>query len=174
MFFNRHIKQGKQLGNTTLQMITSASLGSAINSDGDFDPPEDFYKDSYIAGFVLNVVGLGISFGLGGASWASTKKGECTLYALNEIDTSGDLKKALLRQMPLDEALLEKGLQDGATVMGLTYQKLKADDPDPKVVEAKKLAKDLTTSMPNNTYNENLATAALAVTLREYIQGKWS
>ena len=38
---------------------------------------------------------------------------------------------------------------------------------------AKKLAKDLTTSMPNNTYNENLATAALAVTLREYIQGKW-
>ena len=74
MFFNRHIKQGKQLGHTTLQMIASASLGSAINSDGDFDPPEDFYKDSYIAGFVLNVVGLGISFGLGGANWASTKK----------------------------------------------------------------------------------------------------
>ena len=118
MFFNRHIKQGKQLGHTTLQMIASASLGSAINSDGDFDPPEDFYKDSYIAGFVLNVVGLGISFGLGGANWASTKKGECTLYALNEIDTGGDLKKALLRQMPLDEVLLEKGLQDGATVWG--------------------------------------------------------
>ena len=74
MFFNRHIKQGEEIGYVTLQMLSSATLATKFNTVADFQPTEEFFTDGYVAGFVLNYVSLTIVFGFGAQNWSTTKK----------------------------------------------------------------------------------------------------
>ena len=173
MFFKRHLKQGREIGQNTLAMLKSASMGTSFESFDGFNPPSDFFNDAYINGFLTSYVGNAMAFGLGANSWSREKKGECVYSAFSEIDPTNILHKGLIREIELDQAELERGLNDGTTVMGLTYQKLKSDDPDPKVIEAKKLAEDLANQNAGSSPDEHLAAAALLVTLRQHIQSKW-
>ena len=173
MFFKRHIKQGEEIGHVTLQMLSSATLTTKFNTVADFQPTEEFFIDGYVAGFVLNYVSLTIVFGLGAQNWSTTKKGECIKSALSVIDPFGCLMKILIGDMHVDKELQEKGSHDATTAIGIAFQKLKQDDPDPKYQEAKEIAADLQKYNKGSTYQDNLASAAVLVTLRQYIQKRW-
>ncbi|MDA9612851.1 hypothetical protein N9S22_01920 [Paracoccaceae bacterium] len=40
-------------------------MATRFNAVADFQPTEEFFRDGYVAGFVLNYVSLTIVFGLG-------------------------------------------------------------------------------------------------------------
>ena len=173
MFFNRHLKQGDEIGEKTLTMLTTATFGTSLNPNTVFNPPTDFFLDSYVVGFLTSYVGWAIHFGLGGANWSTTKKGECIGRAFAVIDPSLNLQKGLLKEIPLEEALHTRGGNDGTTVMAITFGKLRADDEDPKVIEARELAEEMANFMPQQTAQEHLPNTAALVTIRQYIQEKW-
>lgn len=175
MFFRRHIKQGEEIGNLINAMLQSVITGSALDNNpyGRFAPPADFFADSYVCGFIHNYAGYAINWGLGGTSWSSKKKGECVITVLKTVDPTGVLDQSLIGKIERDQSLYQQGANDGTTVIGLMYGKLKPDDPDPKVSNAKKLAAELVATGAAASQSEALASAALIVTLRQYVQDKW-
>ena len=175
MFFKRHIKQGEEIGNLINSLLKSVITGGVLDNNpyGKFTPPVDFFADSYVGGFIHSYAGYAINWGLGGKNWSSSKKGECVISALKTVDPTGILGKSLIGQIERDQSLYQKGANDGTTVIGLMYGKLKPDDPDPKVTAAKKLAAELVATGAAASQSEALASAAAIVTLREYIQDKW-
>jgi len=173
MFFNRHLKQGDEIGEMTLTMLKTATLGTSVNPNEVFNPPPDFFLDSYVVGFLTSYVGWAMDFGFGSANWSTTKKGECIGRAFAVIDPSGNLYKGLVKKIPLEETLHARGGNDGTTVMAITYGKLRADDEDPKVIEAKGLAEEMASSMPQQSAQEHFPKTAYLVTIRQYIQEKW-
>jgi len=173
MFFNRHVKQGKEIGQNTLQMLSSATMATKFDKMGKFYPTEEFFSDPYIAGFLTNFIGFTIVFGLGGGSWSSTKKGECIISAFAEIDPYHKLRKILIGDLVVDGDLHKAGANDGATACGVMFHKLKSTDQDPKYLEAKALAEDMQSFNTGATFQENMSSAVIIVTLRNYIQKKW-
>ena len=178
MFFNRHIKQGKEIGQNTLQMLTSATMATEFDDMGSFKPTKEFFTDPYVSGFITNFVGFSIVFGLGGGNWSTTKKGECIAEAFKEIDPYDQLIQILTGKLKVDQEQNKAGLNDGATAVGVIFKKLKADDQDPKYLEAKSLAEDMQNfsrggSIPMETQHDSLSSAVIMVTLRDYIQNKW-
>ena len=173
MFFNRHIKQGKEIGQQTLGMLKSASIGTSFGLVDDFSPPSDFFYDPYINGFLASYVGNIMAFGLSANSWSTKKKGECVTSAFSEIDPSNTLNKGLIKEIELDQDEVQRGVNDGATVVGLMHNKLKPDDPDPKVKEAKELSEVLAKQEKGSSPHEHWGAAALLVTIRQYINEKW-
>ena len=175
MFFKRHIKQGEEIGNLINSLLQSVITGSALDNNpyGRFTPPADFFADSYVNGFIHTYTSYAIIWGFGGASWSTTKKGECAVSTMETVDPTGVLRKSLVGEIKRDQSLYQQGCNDGSTVIGLTYGKLKPDDPDPKVAAAKKLAGELVAQRAVTSKTEALASAAAIVTLREYIQVKW-
>ena len=75
--------------------------------------------------------------------------------------------------MDVDKELHQKGSHDSTTAIGIAFQKLKQDDPDPKYQEAKEIAAELKKYSKGSTYQDNLASAAVLVTLTQYIQKRW-
>ena len=173
MFFNRHLKQGDEIGEVALTMLKTATLGTSVNPNEVFNPPPDFFLDSYVVGFLTSYVGWAMDFGLGSANWSTTKKGECIVRAFAVIDPKLNLQKGLLKEIPLEETLHARGTNDGTSVMLMTFGKLRADDKDPKVIEAKELAEKMASSTPQQTAQEHLPNTAALVTIRQYIQEKW-
>lgn len=176
MFFNRHIKQGKEIGELINGNIQSCLVGikTGYDENGRYIIPDDFFTDSYICGFIHVYVGLIIDFGLGGSNWSKTKKGECVISALDFIDTNGTLRRKLIDDIGRDQYLYQNGTNDAVTVAGLMFGKLKPDDPDAKVIAANSMARELMKTEPTMSDNEALVAAAVLVTLREYIHQNWS
>lgn len=173
MFFNRHIKQGKQIGQSTLQMLESATLATKFEDFNGFRPTEEFFSDAYVAGFLSNFIGFSIVFGLGGGNWSSTRKGECINSAFDEIDPYGLLRQILIGNLKVDQQLHQAGLNDGTTAIGVIYKKLRPDDQDAKYLEAQELAEEMQSFNSGSSLHDNLSSAIIIVTLRAYIQNKW-
>ncbi|MDB2605932.1 hypothetical protein N9Y41_04465 [Planktomarina temperata] len=174
MFFNRHIKQGKEIGQNTLQMLTSATQATEFDEMGRFKPTKEFFADPYVSGFLINFIGFTITFGLGGGNWSSSKKGECIASALSVIDPYNQLKQILIGNLKVDQEQQKTGLNDGATAIGVIYKTLNENDQDPKYIEAKSLAEEMHSFNSAISLQDSLSSAIMIVTLREYIQKRWN
>ena len=142
MFFNTHLKKGRELGVAVRQLMTTASIGTGYFDDaGGFNNPvpEEFFDDLYIRGFILVSCSLLMKFQLGGANWSHQKSGECLAEALQVIDPSGHLWKKHI-SLTADDAnhpSFDSGRQAATTLFGVVHNKLRPDDPDPLLREAK-------------------------------------
>ena len=183
IFFNRHIKQGKEIGRAVKQAILSPFI--AYGKDKDFVPPSEFFLDEYIYGYITVAIGHMIYYVFGGKDWRPQKKGECIIEALLTIDPT-QILLVHHRQINLDAEKVIKlnkskeflrGTNDVTTVFGVTYGILKPDDPDPILKKARKIASSETEIMmsiiPESSENSRLAGAVGFLTLFAHIQKKY-
>ena len=187
MFFNSHKKKGREAGNTALNIIIKKSfIGTKYFDDVTFSPPSNFYEDKYIRGFITNYLDLLRMFAFNGKGWSVTKKGEFLLEAFNIIDPTNTLKnKHMEMAMDINIALefrdnvkSRQGYEDSTSFVAIAYNKLKPDDPDPIIVEARKLAPKLAEQNENlgvtGNENEHLATAIYMLTFYKYVREIWN
>lgn len=171
MFFSQHKRLGAQTGQGVWQTLQTASLASSLGSKGFFDPPNDFYFDSYISGFVIGAVNGSLIAGAKGSGWSSRKKGEFMYSALEVVDPSKTVAKILLGDLSVsDQSLHAEGNNDGMSVSLAIYNGLKPDDPDPKVVMAREMAEMLSGTLGSNG---DLGGALIALTIQKYMAERW-
>ena len=184
MFFNRHIKQGEELGESGLTMIKQCFDGSQYLNGEIFSPPSNFFDDLYIRGFLTSWIGYLIEFAFGGSSWSSQKKGECSIAAMMIIDPSSALKNhhlsladpAILRSVA-DSKDFQNGQNGAISLVGTVYKRLPEDDPDPVLKEAKSLAETLSKNQQalgmSMGEGSALGAALVMVTIRRHIRDNW-
>ena len=183
IFFNRHIKQGKEIGRAVKQAILSPFI--SYGKDKDFVPPPEFFLDEYIYAFITVAIGHMTYYVLGGKDWRPQKKGECMIEALLQIDPT-QLLLVHHRQINLDAEKVIKitkskeflrGSHDVSTIFGVAYGILKPDDPDPILKKARKIASSETEIMmsivPKSSENSRLAGAVGFLTLFPHIKKKY-
>ena len=84
IFFNRHLKIGKEIGKATRQSIIQPLV--AYGKSPNFVPPPEFLTDMYIYGYITGSIGQMIDYAFGGKNWNKEKKGECIMEALKVVD----------------------------------------------------------------------------------------
>ena len=80
IFFNRHKKTGKDIGKSVRQTVIQP-----FQIYGK-EPPDSFFLDDYIYGFVNASVTNLMTYVFGGKDWSLQKKGECIAEAFKTID----------------------------------------------------------------------------------------
>ena len=184
IFFNTHKKQGKEIGQSALDTIVKkAFIGSQYFDDVNFNPPEGFFDDKYIRGYLTNYVDLHITFVFNGKSWNTQKKGEFLLEAFNIIDPSRTLFNNHLQMSNdinivlalRDDKDFKQGQEDSTTFVGTLYKKLRPDDPDPILAKARHLAPKL---QEQNEFlsiggGDHLPVAVYMLTFYEYVKNNW-
>ena len=144
MFFNSHIKKGREIGAAVQGMLSTACIGT-----GFFDPvapkplPESFFNDAYIRAFTIISCSLLMKYQMGGMNWSQEKSGTCIGEALHVIDPTGHLWSLHLATSAelVEQPDFINGREAAATVYGVIHGVLRPDDPDPVLAEAKKLVK---------------------------------
>ena len=84
IFFNRHLKIGKEIGKATRKSIILPFV--VYGKDQNFVPPPEFLTDMYIYGYITGSIGQMIDYAFGGKNWNKQKKGECIMEALKVVD----------------------------------------------------------------------------------------
>lgn len=125
-----------------------------------------------------------IDFAFNGSGWSSTKRGEFYKEAFSIIDPTDSLWKQSIemgKNPGIHSQLMENqdyknGIQDGTTYIGVLYNKLKPDDPDPILVKARELAPQL--EKQNESIGlgggDHLGVAVYMLTFYKYVQDKWA
>lgn len=171
MFFSQHKRLGTQTGQGVWQTLQTASLTSSLGSKGFFDPPSEFYFDSYISGFVIGAVTGSLIAGAKGSRWSSKKKGEFMMCALEVVDPSLTVAKIFLGDLSVsDQNLHAEGNTDGLSVSMAVYNGLKPDDPDPKVVMAREMAEMFSGTLGSKG---DLGGALISLTIQKYMAERW-
>ena len=67
IFFNRHLKIGKEIGKATRQSIIQPLV--AYGKSPNFVPPPEFLTDMYIYGYITGSIGQMIDYAFGGKNW---------------------------------------------------------------------------------------------------------
>ena len=171
IFFNRHKKTGKDIGKSVRQTVIQP-----FQIYGK-EPPDSFFLDDYIYGFVNASVTNLMTYVFGGKDWSLQKKGECIAEAFKTIDillyeyhlqVLADPER--FKDMPNSSKKFKKGMDDATTLVGVSYGFLKPDDPDPVLKNAKKIAAATGDLLPGSTNNSKLGGAVLTLTLHDYIK----
>ena len=182
IFFNRHLKIGKEIGKATRKSIIQPFV--VYGKDQNFVPPPEFLTDMYIYGYITGSIGQMIDYAFGGKNWNKQKKGECIMEALKVVDPTEFLLMFHVENVGGTEKILKlnenkefkRGINDLTTIFGVAYGLLKPDDPDPILKSAKKLAegtKSLTFFFGQSNERSSLAGAVVALTCHAYIRKKW-
>ena len=182
IFFNRHLKIGKEIGKATRQSIIQPLV--AYGKSPNFVPPPEFLTDMYIYGYITGSIGQMIDYAFGGKNWNKQKKGECIMEALKVVDPTEFLLMFHVENVGGTEKILKlnenkefkRGINDLTTAFGIAYGLLKPDDPDPILKSARKLAegtKSLTSFLGQSNEKSSLAGAVVALTLHVHIRKKW-
>ena len=182
IFFNRHLKIGKEIGKATRKSIIQPFV--VYGKDQNFVPPPEFLTDMYIYGYITGSIGQMIDYAFGGKNWNKQKKGECIMEALKVVDPTEFLLMFHVENVGGTEKILKlnenkefkRGINDLATAFGVAYGLLKPDDPDPILKAARKLAegtKSLTSFLGKSNERSSLAGAVAALTLHVHIRKKW-
>ncbi len=171
MFFSQHKRLGTQTGHAVWQTLQCAALTSSLGSKGFFDPPSDFFRDSYVSGFVIGAINGSLLAGAKGGHWSTRKKGEFMMHALNVLDPSRTIMGILMGDISVNsQALHAEGNNDGMSVSFAVHQSLKPDDPDPKVMMARDMAAMFSGMLGANG---DLAGAMITVTIEDYMKKCW-
>lgn len=169
MFFNSHIKKGREIGAAVRGMLSTACIGT-----GFFDPvapkplPETFFDDYYIRAFTIVSCSLLMKYQMGGANWSQEKSGRCIGEALHVIDPTGHLWRLHLATTVelVEQPDFINGREAAATLYGVIHDVLRPDDPDPVLAEAKKLVEASDGMI-------DLAFATTQLTIIDYIKKKY-
>jgi len=182
IFFNRHLKIGKEIGKATRQSIIQPLV--AYGKSPSFVPPPEFLTDMYIYGYITGSIGQMIDYAFGGKNWNKQKKGECIMEALKVVDPTEFLLMFHVENVDGTEKILKlnenkefkRGINDLTMAFGAAYGLLKPDDPDPILKSARKLAegtKSLTPFLGESNERSRLAGAVAALTFHVHIRNKW-
>ena len=187
IFFNRHLKIGKEIGKATRKSIILPFV--VYGKDQNFVPPPEFLTDMYIYGYITASISNLMDYAFGGKNWNHQKKGECIMEALKVVDPTEFLLMFHVENVEGTEKILKlnenkefkRGINDLTTIFGVAYGLLKPDDPDPILKSARKLAegtKSLTSILgksndPKVNERSSLAGAVAALTLHVHIKNKW-
>ena len=79
MFFNQHVKQGREVGAEGLKLLKNCFEGTRYVQGDDFNPPHDLFDDLYIRGYFTSYFGYIKDFAYGGEAWSSQRKGHTSL-----------------------------------------------------------------------------------------------
>lgn len=178
MFFNRHLKQGKDAGVEALNIVHRCFQDSQFLTNDQLHLPEDFFDDYYIRGYFTSWLGYIKDFAYEGKNWSTQKKGEFLLAGLDALDPSGKLHRHHLsladfeiRDIVLNSEEFAVGSNHAITCVGLAYDRLRPDDPDPIIAEARALAK----SFIDNGLDPkgSVGAAAQLLTIFAYVREKW-
>ena len=183
MFFNKHLKQGKEIGKVALGIIKPTFLGTDYFIGDNLFPPIKLFEDRYVVGFFTSYVTTIINFVLGGKNWSAKKKGECIIEALEVIDPSQTLinnhlnlskSNSYIQELRADKEFMRGG-NDAETLVGVAYNYLKPDDPDPILTKAKSLAPSFEKELafmeigtPGS--NTSLVSAVIFLTINSHIK----
>ena len=184
IFFNNHKKNGREAAAVLLDLVIKKSFTlTPYFDETNFIPPNNFYKDKYVRAYISNFIDLLSTFAFNGKSWSKTKRGEYMFEAFSTIDPSNILWKQLTEMSEnIDEAIklrnnkdYRQGLEDSTTFLGVTYNKLKHNDPDPILAEARKLAPQLEKQNASLGLGsgDHLPAAILMLTFVKYVKEKW-
>ena len=181
MFFSNHKKRARELGQGIENTLKVPFLGSphlSIFGGGEFSPPDGFYRDPYILGTIISLAQLTLHLVEKGANWSQTKKGEYLSEAYSVLDPNGDqgLQETLHSDMPSmrEDVEFKRGLNDAGTLFGVMFGKIKPDDPDPILVEARLRAPEFERISRGlglgGDANSGLADAVADLTIRKHIR----
>ena len=186
MFFNRHIKQGKEAGSGALTFIEKSFYNSKYHDGMKFTPPHDLFDDMYIYGFCSNFITTILNYVIGGKKWDYKKKVEFIQEAFYVIDPTGNLLNKhleisndnnLIEELKVDKNFIP-GNDAALNLVGVLFGIFKEDDPDPMIIEAKQIAdsqETLYTSIGiyNDNPNVSIATAVAMLSLFPYVKKEW-
>ena len=162
MFFNSHLQKGREMGHSVRDLLTTACAGTGWFDDDDLNKPvpKAFFEDLYIRGFITTTCGLMINILLGGQHWSSEKKGACIAEAFEIIGPTGQLWQLhITTTLSLsNEPELINGREAATTLFGAMNNRLRSDDPDPLLAEARVLSKN-----SNGKIDLNFAVFKLAI-----------
>lgn len=144
MFFNSKKKIANEIAVAIENSLRPAFILTEYLQDGKFKPPFGFWMDDYIIGFTHQLTALFIKFDFNGDRWPPEKKGEVIIRVFENL--CGDDWRQVLNTVR-DYAHAEnknqefiRGTNDAATMYLAVTGRLKPDDPDPILAEAKSLA----------------------------------
>ncbi|XDZ68965.1 hypothetical protein AB8878_03445 [Alphaproteobacteria bacterium LSUCC0226] len=170
MFFNKHLKYGKISGAAIKQMLATASVGTDWFMDNGVKsvPPKSFFEDLYIRAFIVVFSGHMFRHLSGGSNLPTEKKGEAFKETCQMIDSSGELYRLHLRTTKdlANDPDVIKARDDATTLFGVMHNKLRADDPDPLLREAR-------ADVANSNGVLDLETAVFARSLLNVVQSRF-
>ena len=169
LFFNTHIKKGKEIGLAVRGMLSTACIGTGFLENVSPKPlPKSFFEDLYISAFTIVSCSLLMKYQMGGLNWSHEKSGECIAEALQIIDPTGQLWKFHLgiTQEFVEQAEFLRGREAGTTVFGVIHGKLRPDDPDPLLAAARKMVVE-------SNHKIDLAFAVTKLSIMDHIQKKY-
>lgn len=144
MFFNSKKKMATEIAVAIENSLRPAFVFTEYLQDGQFKPPFGFWTDNYIIGFTHQLAAMFIKFDFGGDRWSPEKKGEVIIRTFEKL--CGDDWRQLLNTVR-DHAHaenknqeFERGTNDATTMYLAVTGRLKPDDPDPILAQAKSLA----------------------------------
>ena len=183
MFFNRHKKQGKEIGLVARNLLKLQFSEDLLLGD-EFKIPNGFFEDPYIRAFLGTFIGHLMNYAIGGANWSQQRKGECFLEAIQIVDPSGEYKRIFLSsgadrvglEKLINDPSYQRGQNDAVTLVGITYNLLSPDDDDPIILEAKKLAPKLaqiTSGIFEEDPSSDLSLAVTELTINKHIKENW-
>ena len=169
LFFNTHVKKGKEIGTAVRGILSTACIGT-----GYFDPvapkqlPSNFFEDNYVRAFTTVTCALLMKYQMGGMNWSTEKSGECIAEALHFIDPTDELWRLHLDTTPevVEQPDFVSGREAATTLYGVIHGKLRLDDPDPVLAEAKKIVAE-------SNGRVDLVFAVTKLTIINHIQAKY-
>ena len=177
MFFNKHKKQGREMGQNLLTMLSAALIGTPFfDENGKWKPPVEFFEDDYVFGFITGFSGMVIDVGLGGRSWSQDRRGECIIEVFKILDETGTLQRRLINLSSGSinrSPVLQNGSEAGMLAAVVIHNKLRPDYSSTDLVEAINMAKRLFSMKQFNSLNEALPLSVLMVTIAKYLKENW-
>ena len=150
------------MGHSVRDLLTSACAGTGWFDDADLNKPvpKTFFEDLYIRGFITTTCGHMMNYLLGGQNWSSEKKGACIAEAFEIIDPTGQLWQLHITTTAslTNEPELINGREAATTLFGVMNNKLRHDDPDPLLAQARVLSEK-----SNGKIDLNFAVFKLAI-----------
>lgn len=178
MFFNGHLRQAREAGHEAAKIVCRCFEGSQFMPHGQLQLPHDFFDDYYIRGYFTAWFDYIKDFAYGGADWSTQKAGDFLVAGFDTLDPSGKLRGHHLSLADVDirETVLTSeeyvlGSNHAVTCVGLAYEMLRPDDPDPIIAEAKVLAKSFTSNGLET--DGSVGAAAQLLTIFVYVRETW-
>jgi len=181
MFFNRNKKIAEEISIAVSNTFRPPFMFTKyLSSNGVFTSPLGFYTDLYVLGFINGLIGMFITFDYQGAHWSPEKKGLIILQVFRYLASEEEAKKMseiLVNFVDYrDNSEVRRGVNDAQTMYGAMTGRIKPDDPDPVLTEARKLAKvyeKMDFGMGPVDVNTGLGIAVGELTIHKHIKEKY-
>jgi hypothetical protein len=183
--FNRKQKISDQISTAVMGTIRLCfSTSKYLDARGVFQAPYEFWKDSYIVGFVYGLSGYFLNFDFSGSSMKVEDKGEIMIRTMMGI-CKNDYKQALSlvkQSAAFKDAAFELGLEHSLLAYGAASGRLRDDEPSTIITLARELAKTQhemnigmseTLGLSPASTNSSLGMAVIQLTIMEHIKRKY-